>query len=69
MNLTYEENSSYKIKNAPQGSHCGGMENDTAYPAAGGEYAFTRILSCKIFLIRFVRELIVSVCCSMSKGL
>ena len=31
-------------KNAPQGSHCGGMENDTTYPAAGGEYAFTRIL-------------------------
>ena len=35
-----------KEENAPQGSHCGGIENDTSYPAAGGEYAFTRILSC-----------------------
>lgn len=31
-------------KNALQGAHCGGKENDTLYPAAGGEYAPTRIL-------------------------
>ena len=41
--LFYRIGKFFLYKNASQGLHCGGEENDTLYPAAGGEYAIMRI--------------------------